>query len=185
MSDAVCEPYGKTVDIGITVISHVVILFFILSMFFIFYVSNITSTTFNRELDHQVTTNIDRALIGLTSEEQLALRAALKAINFDRLIKFYSQPDKTVKAHNEWLFRTVIIVNVILMVLTVLTISTAKMLCYDVHIGHLALETFLIFLGVGVVEFMFFKFVASQYVPAPPSLMVKSIIDSLQNSLKN
>src|SRR5437870_4625 len=105
MNDDVCEPYGKTIETGIDVVSHVVILFFILSMFFIFYVSSITSAAFENELDHQVRTSIDNALAGLTSEEQRVLRSALKAINFDRVIKFYSQPNKTVKTHNDWLFR--------------------------------------------------------------------------------
>jgi len=154
-------------------------------MFFIFYVSNITSRAFNNELDHQIRTSIDTALGNLTSEEQLALRSALTVVDFDRLINFYSQPNKTVKTYNEWLFRTVVIVNVMLMVMMVLMISTAKMLCYDVRVGHLILANFLIFSAVGLVEFMFFKFVASKYIPAPPSLMTRAIIDSLQKSLKN
>lgn len=59
------------------------------------------------------------------------------------------------------------------------------MLCYNIDIKHLALENLLIFSAVGFVEFMFFKFVATKYIPAPPSLMIKSIINSLQDNLKN
>ena len=45
------------------------------------------------------------------------------------------------------------------------------------------LENTIIFAGVGLVEFLFFKMVATKYIPAPPSLMATSIMDNLKKSL--
>lgn len=184
MSD-ICEPNDKLIDTSINVIFHVVVLFFIMSMFFIYYVSKIVKQSFENELTQLVKQNIANSLNDLESEEQLALKASLKSVNFDRLIKFYGQEDATIKTHNDWLFRTVIIINILLIILVILLIVGANKLCYKIDVGHLLVENLAIFVGIGIIEFMFFIFVSKSYVPVPPSVMVSSIVDSLKNSLKN
>jgi len=46
---------------------------------------------------------------------------------------------------------------------------------------EILIENGFIFAGVGVIEFLFFYYVALKYVPAPPSTLVNSIITSIQN----
>ena len=184
MSD-ICEPNGQVIDIGINVIFHMAILFSILSIFFIFYASKIISQAFERELNSMIKQNINKTLNKLPNNQQETIKAILGPVDFSRIIKYYSQTDKTVKVYNDWLFKTVIIVNILLFILVVLVITTANKLCYDVNLGHLLTENLIIFTGIGIIEFAFFKFIALRYVPAPPSLMIKTIISSLQNSLKS
>jgi len=178
-----CEPNKYLVDTGINVILHVAILFFILSMFFMFYVSKIIRQSFEHELEHLIKKNINESLNSLSHEEQLVLKQASKSVDLSKLIKYYSKEDKTIKSHNDWLFKTIITINVFLLILTIVVLVTSNTLCSKADIQHMMIENLIIFAGVGAVEFMFFKFIALNYIPAPPSLMVTSIIDGLKNSL--
>jgi hypothetical protein len=52
-----------------------------------------------------------------------------------------------------------------------------------VPLKEILLENTFTFLLVGVLEFVFFTKIASQYIPAPPTLMLKTVIDTLKTNL--
>ncbi|ARF09484.1 hypothetical protein Indivirus_1_107 [Indivirus ILV1] len=181
---SICTPKKYIVELGINAILHIFILFLILSLFFRFYVSNVIKNALNNELENLINENVENAINKNLSETQKKeLNKIASSESTERLHKYYDQENKIVATNNNWLFRDMFTITGILFVLTLLIIITSYLLCSGINISKLILENVLIFIGVGIVEFMFFTFVATKYSPAPPSLMVKSILENLNKSL--
>ena len=181
----VCIPNKYLVELGTNTIVHITILFLILGLFFRFYVSKIVKSALESELEHLIHENISGSLHkNLTTEQQEKLNIIATSEGIEKINKYYDRPDKTVQNHNNWLFRDMFTITGILFALSILIILTSYMLCNKINVGHMLLENVLIFIGIGLVEFGFFTLVATKYVPAPPSLMVTSILESLDKSLK-
>lgn len=195
-----CIPNKYLVELGTNTIIHITILFVILSLFFKFYVSGIIKNSAEAELRHLIHENVENSLTNLhkkqmAAQELMEEQTWINPVNIeipnipsaitDRVIKYYDRPDKTVATNNNWLFRDMFTVTGILCVLSLLIIMVSYLLCNKIDIKHMMLENIIIFTGIGAVEFLFFKFVATKYIPAPPSLMLTSMIDNLGQTLGN
>lgn len=179
----ICRNSSTIVNTSIDMMFHSALLFLIIGLFFMLYASKIIKDVFAHELDNMVKNDFKKTLDGLNPENKLALKSSIKSVDLDRLIKLYSVEDKAFTVHNEWLFTVIIIIIVGLFLVTIVAMIVSKLLCNDIHLTHLVVENFIVFAGIGVIEAMFFFFVAKQYIPAPPSKMVDSIIESLNKNL--
>jgi len=180
MNESKCIDNKYGVYLVINTIFHVTILFLILGLFFRFYVSTVVKTTLENEIEKLIDDNISNNLdnSGLSEEQRELLFSSV-----DRLHKYYDRVDKRVQDYNDWLFRDIFTITGILFCLSLMVTVVSYLLCNKINVGHILLENGLIFLGVGIVEFLFFTLVARKYVPAPPSLMLSSILESLDKSL--
>ncbi|MCJ7638191.1 MAG: hypothetical protein MUO21_11940 [Nitrososphaeraceae archaeon] len=179
-----CTPNIYVVELIINTIVHIAILFLILGLFFRFYVAGVIKSSLENELDHLIHENIGNKLNENLSESQKAtLKQVASSGALDRINKYYDKPDKTVKTHNDCLFRDMFTITSLLFVFATTIIIVSYLLCDKVNVKHMLLENTIIFAGVGLVEFLFFKMVATKYIPAPPSLMATSIMDNLKKSL--
>ena len=180
----VCNPSSYKYDFSINIALHITILFLILSLFFMLYVSKLVKSNINEELTNLIKQNFNKTFDSLNAEEQKTLKLALKDLPFDNFINLFSTPDSTVEVYNKWLFTMIIAVNIFLFVITILLISLPYIECNKcVPITHILTENLVIFAFVGLVEFLFFYFIAKNYIPAPPSLMIDTIILSIKKYL--
>lgn len=207
-----CTPNNYLVKLGTNTIIQITILFVILSLFFKFYVSGIIKNAAEVELTHMINQAVNQnvksfeeaqealnSLNMLKKEQQESLNPQLFAnqINlqqelvntfnqsspFDKMIQYYNKPDPLVTNSNDWLFRDMFTVTGILCVLSLLIVIVSYLLCNNIDIKHMMLENVLIFTGIGIIELLFFKYIAINYAPAPPSLMITSVVDGLNKAL--
>ena len=52
-----------------------------------------------------------------------------------------------------------------------------------INISHILIENIVIFVCVGIVEYIFFTKVALHYIPTTPSLLIKTVIETLKKQL--
>jgi hypothetical protein len=97
----------------------------------------------------------------------------------ERLSKLYSVPSEVVSKNNMMVFTNAIFScsTIVLIIITIVVVSCAagKM----VPIKKILIENFITFAFIGIVEFLFFKFVASKYVPVEPSYIMNVAINEL------
>jgi uncharacterized BrkB/YihY/UPF0761 family membrane protein len=165
---------------------HVTILFTILGSLFIFYISNIASTELNNHLidiiDNYFNKNSDiLTKYNKTIYNQYNINN--NTIDYNYYKKIYSQPDLTRTLVNQQVIKNIINVNILLVIITILftiTLLITKNINYT-EIKQLLFENIILFLIVGIIEFLFFTKIALKYVPAPPSLLLNSLITNLKN----
>ena len=115
------------------------------------------------------------------SAEQNNLKELINSAPLESIYNYYCAPDPVTFEHNVWIFRTIIIINVFLVLFVILAYVLARHFGKCINLWELLGENLAIFLGVGVIEITFFYFVAMHYVPAPPSTLVNSVVSSIQN----
>lgn len=107
------------------------------------------------------------------------------SFSFDYYLDLFSENHQTNKLSNNLLFDQIKIVNVLIIVFFILFTGTI----YGIgaitlsDIGYLFLENIITFIFVGLIEILFFLNVALKFVPTPPSLIVTSFINSLNELL--
>ena len=182
-SDTCTRPSNKT-RFNINLIIHVLILFTFLLMFFMFYISRLERDTFKEQIHDIIDTNLSNVLNTLNEGDKTELKNALKLLPYDTLNKLYSKASTDISEHNKWLFRIAGMGVAVLIIAIIAIIFTLKYSCNQcVSWGPIILENVVIFSFVGLIEYMFFTRIISKYTPAPPSLMIKSLIDSIKENL--
>jgi len=150
------------------------------------YVSHLSQTTFEHEIDGLITKGVTNGISKLSNEDKDKLKTALQAVPLDKLIKLYSVPSKAVQVNNEWLFTFIIFINLSLLALLTASTSILYVSCNQcVPIKDLLIENCAIFALIGCVEFMFFKYVAVKYIPVMPSTMITSSMASLKKYISS
>jgi hypothetical protein len=182
MINNTCPKPSFAINYSINIALHIVILFGVLSALFTLYISEIIKEHIEEQLHDVIKDNLKESLNKLPEDRKQNLKLSLRTLPLEQLIKLNAEPSKAVSEHNKWLFILIGAINLFLMIAVVLTVGLLSGVCGQcVPIGWLLAENALIFTFVGIVEFLFFKFIILKYVPAPPSLLVKSIFDGLKN----
>ena len=92
--------------------------------------------------------------------------------------------DPRTAINNLWIKRTTLFIIISLIVLVV---SVFAVLYYSAGqcspIKELLVQNLIIFAFVGGVEYYFFTKIVSNYIPAPPSTLIKTFIDSTKKEL--
>lgn len=193
-----------TSELAFNILLHITILFIILSIFFMYYISKISSTIINDEIKHliedsfnklsknisdaknnsnnkfYVATNYDQIKI---IKEQLTNKLKKENIDipYDYYIKLLSEEDILRKNINNEVFFyikfTMTLLSLMLFLFTFYLISTKSINMN--HFKEICIENVLTFILVGIIELLFFSFIAIKYIPIEPSLLMTSFIDSL------
>jgi len=163
---------------------HAFILFTILSVFFIVYISRLEEKTFRKEIGSLLGQQIQQALDSLSPQDTRSFQSALENFDLEKLQAMYTGPDPTVKNNNKWLLSlTYTIIGVVIGFVVILSLVLYFSCRMCVHFKDILVENVVIFVIVGAVEICFFLFIASQYSPVKPSTMTTTLIQSLQKKL--
>jgi hypothetical protein len=174
---------SKTNNILINVLLHMAILFTILSLIFINFISKLEKQALESELSHLIKENISKEFNNLDSDTKAKLSKIIKESTpvLDHFIDLYSTPDKNVQTYNNWLFTAMYIVIGFLFLMVVISIIIPT---YSVPVWSIIGENLGIFLAIGIFEGAFFYFIIQKYVPAEPSYLVNTMINTLKTKLK-
>lgn len=106
---------------------------------------------------------------------------------FDYYLKLFSNEDRTRLRVNNQLFDKIKIANILIVGFTII-ISTLfiynNIVSFD-DFKHILVDNIVTFTFVGIVEVLFFLNIALKFIPAPPSLIFTSFIESMKDQFKN
>jgi hypothetical protein len=171
----------STTYFSINVLIHVIILFTFLSTFFFLYISKVEENAFKNELGGMIETSLMKILLeNPTSKEDIKNSSEV----LTQLSKLYATPDAFTQERNTLVkfsavFTLLIIVGILITVLATLSAGCDR----DVSIKHILIENVIVFLCVGMVEYMFFTKIAIKYVPTSPSLLTNTLISTIKSQL--
>jgi len=171
---------NSSTEFNINIIIHIVILFTFLTVFYFLFASNLAREHFNDEIEKLIKSNINNFTDKLTLEQRNILKIVL---NYDYKLKNrYSMPDAYVEEHNRWIKNSAIELIVYSIILLVVVLSIIYYKTPGVIINMLV-ENIIIFIFIGIVEYFFFMNVALKYVPASPSLLVRTLLTKFKESI--
>jgi hypothetical protein len=186
MSSLSCRPVSSRFSFSINVFVHVLILFTFLTAFFILFVSKLTKEMFEKEIGHLIEQNMDKLVHGLDNETKQNLILFTRVMPLDKLIKKYEEPSEYVLEHNKWVQLSAIALSVIGICILALVIYIVYNSCGQcAPLKHIFMENVIVFACVGIVEYLFFTKVALKFVPAPPSLLVTSLINKFKETMQS
>ena len=127
----------------------------------------------------------------LLQEKNIDISAISKIIDsvsnntlLDSYIQEYSKPHYVTSLNNESLLDNGLYVIIIFTAIAILMIATVKISCGScVNITKLIIENVLTFAFVGCIEYWFFMTYAAKFIPAPPSLLMRTAIDTIKTLL--
>lgn len=170
---------------GVNALLHVLILTTFLVVFFKYYVTKLEKAAIQHELEKAIKNELPAVFRQADSASGNAFKAAVQGMKssglFDTMKNTYAMEDPEVTIHNKGLFTSSFIVIIALFLLTALAVFILyKVSNLDIHFLSLLRENAILFIGIGIAEFMFFTKIALHYIPAPPSYMSQQFINTLK-----
>jgi hypothetical protein len=168
----------------LNVILHVCILWLFLTVFFIYFASKLSENLLNGVFKNSTDTLMDAILGNLTPEEATNLYDFLGTHNLSELLSIYQQPSDARTINNVWDEKFAFSIAGGLLLMFIVTSFVFKVLCRkELSIWQVMIENAIMFIFVGIIEFAFFKYIASRYCPVVPSMIVTQLISQLKSSI--
>lgn len=165
----------------LNVVLHVLILWTFLTFFFFLFASKLSVDALQNEIGHYIEKGVSGSLNSLQPEEKEKAKKLISAFPLDNLINANSGMDPNVETNNKWVHVISIMVIFGLALLFITIASLLKAGCDpNVSLKHIFTENFFTFLFVGIIEYLFFKYVAIKYIPVQPSVITNTLIDRLK-----
>ena len=163
---------------------HVFILFTFLTVFFIVYISKIEKDAFESQIKNTIDSNVKTYIGNLDATTKSRVKIIINSPIIEILEERFKRPDPSITEHNWWVEHLSIGIIIVIGLIILTGIST---LYFGVGqcapVLEILKENIIIFIFVGFIEYIFFINVALKYIPAPPSLLVKTIIDTAKTQL--
>jgi len=171
-------------EIILEVLLNILLMFCILSILFVLFISKIETTAYENEINDQIQKNINIYLDQANKSSNFKVARTLKLFfkenpNIDKIIA--SNTQNISQESNRWLFICIFMSIGFLLFLFLFFCFMLQFAAHnDIYLYKKISWTLLIFTFVGAVEGGFFYKVGMKYVPTPPSTLVDSIIDQLK-----
>ncbi len=164
---------------------HGLVLFTFLTAFFLFYVGKLTinvlqkqlSRTIDKDLGKVIRENIQNVKNAKNNDAMSVF--TFDAIPYDKLKKYFNKPDPIQTTNNEWLKKMLISINILLFAFFIIAVFLIKMICkIDLDIKEILTLNAVTFIGIGIVEYIFFTNIVLKFIPTPPSLIIDTMIET-------
>jgi hypothetical protein len=168
---------------------HVIILLGLLLSFFVLVISKLETKELTGQITNQIDTNLPKLYNDINkSSPNNAFQTLAKSLNKggDKSIlsvmeRYYDKPDATTESENSMPILGALIV---LLSLTGGLIAIWAVLKYScnkcIPLGRIIFENIVLFGCIGIIEILFFNFIASKYVPTLPSYFVNETLESMK-----
>lgn len=180
MEYPLCKKPPKNVNFFINAIVHVFILLTILSVFFFVYVSQLAKNKFHSELSDVVDDNLNPALQKADKDGYIKQLLQSMGPNLSQAAEYFNKENDATTIENKWLMYTTIIIIVGLLLLTIAILAIIKLFCHKIPFTAILRENIILFTLVGTVEVLFFLYIAKNFVPTKPSLVMQTVVDTLK-----
>ncbi len=168
---------------------HVIILLGILLSFFVLVISKLETKELTGQITNQIDTNLPKLYNDINkSSPNNAFQTLVKSLNKggDKSIlsvmeRYYDKPDAATESENSMPILGALIV---LLSLTGGLFAVWAVLKYScnkcIPLGRIIFENIVLFGCIGIIEILFFNFIASKYVPTLPSYFVNETLESMK-----
>ena len=171
-------------DFNVNLFFHFLLLFTFLTVFFIVFISKVSTKAFNGEVTHLSGEIVENNIHQL--KENKNFNEVVKTIPTKQLYDLYSQEDSVVRNINDGLINNVISILIFSWILFIVVVVLLKYQCgVNLHLEEIIVENLVTFAFVGVFEYYFFTRIAASYVPVAPSFISQQFLNSIKNELTN
>lgn len=179
----------NNLSLSVDITLHILILFTFLSVFFFLYISKLEKDNLNGIIQSAVSDNTASILTSL-DKIQTKIPNDIK-VNWKELQKYSDKfiadsknESPNIKKNNERLMWTSgIFIGVMMIVLITMIIVGRFVLHYDLGLKHILIMNLIIFSIAGLLEFLFFKYVASQYIPVTPDVAINEVLNEMKKKI--
>jgi hypothetical protein len=174
----------ERIEFLLNIILHVIILFTVLTIFFFVYVRTLLKASYESEIDDILGSKFKEKLFNLDNETQTSIRDLLKNADFNSYLEKFEETNSYVSINNKWLAVICVMVFVffVCLFLTIyFFINKTCGICLDIR--SIVYENLCLFSIVGLIEISFFIFIAVEYVPVSPTVMLDCFLTDISAKL--
>ena len=175
-------------ELIINILLHVFILFCILSLIYWLIISKLEKKSINDEINNNINNYFNNLKSNLTIEEKNDASTFLNNNNklLNILNNMYSKEDLLNENNNNWLKETDFLYAFIIFFVMITILITIKYVCNinNFPIFGIIKENIVLFIGIGIIEVLFFINIGSKYIPSKPSAIIKNTITNFKKSLE-
>jgi hypothetical protein len=172
---------------ALDMIFHVFVLFTALTLLYTFVIAPMESGSLQKEVDSNLQQVVSAGYANATPTQQADVSRALQSVSplLMRLQASYAKPSALRTEHNAAVFGSAWAIVALLGIVFVVVVAVLAQSKVTVgkSTANVVFENLILFAVVGAVEFMFFHFIASQYIPVMPSQLGENVVSALQSSL--
>lgn len=177
----------------INILLHIIILFIFLSLFFFKYISKITEESVQKALNNIIKKEVPIILDNINNlNSKLNKNKNLNILDWNNIYNLsnnlYKKSDKKIPEileNNNKLKKYSIIISSVLIVLWFVLLIYFKYNNINIHLTSILRDNLILFLFIGIIEFLFFKNIASHYIPVEPDFVAITILDRIKTNTNN
>lgn len=167
-------------QLAVSVLLQVIILFTFLSVFFFIFVSKMEKKAFQNEMGDTIT----KGLGDILNESNLAGEIIEPYVPLlETLLETFQGLDEASVQRNIRVKDSAIFGIAILLSILITLVFTSWIEDEHIHFRALTIENLIIFGLVGIVEYVFFTHIAIKYIPVTPAVMRNEVINTLREEL--
>jgi hypothetical protein len=176
----------------INILLHIIILFIFLSLFFFKYISKITEKSVQNELTNIIKKEVPIILDNINNFNLLLNKNNINILNWKNIYNktndLYNKSNKKLPEivdNNNKLKKYSIIISILLIILWFMLLIYFKCQNININIISIIRDNIVLFIFIGIIEFLFFKNIASHYIPVEPDFVAITILDRIKNNINN
>ena len=174
----------ESIEFLLNLILHVIILFTILTVFFFVYISVLEKQAYENEIDNVLRNEFLQQLNNLDQDKKDMIRSYLQNTNFDTYLNQFKIPNSYVTINYNWLVSTCIIIGSFLILLFLTIYFFVQQTCkLRLDIYTVIYENICLFSITGVIEICFFIYIAYNYIPVSPTVMLDCFLSDIDEKL--
>jgi hypothetical protein len=173
----------------LNILLHIFILFTFLTIFFFLYISELEKKELNDEVENIISTQTGNILSTIDNlDKKINKKPEIQWGEINKIAKnVYKnniKDDPGVVINNKTLFKIALAIIITLFSLIVFFfIYFSYYKKFNINTKRILLENLVIFSFVGLVEYLFFTHIASQYIPVTPEFVSSSVIDRIKSKI--
>jgi len=167
-----CERIKAGEEFVLDAFFHIFTLSLILGLFFFFVVAKLERENLQHEMEEGIKKGLDK-ITNYPSNPTIAKQLTT-------MTKLYEKENEADKVFNEGLIYQCIIILVLLLFGLVCVYLTMRWSAHKCpNLGRIVIQNLYLFGSIGVIEFLFFRHIASKFIPVMPSYMSEVISQEL------
>lgn len=176
--------FSKPLSFSINLLCHVFILLTFLTMFFFKYITGLTESHIDVEMQSLVQEQADQLLNFIDKKDtQQIIRWDIIGDYADKLIKKSKNNLSFITENNKNLYDDSMCALFMMGLVIVILVAYFVFRGVNLRLKFILMENFVIFAFVGMIEIYFFMNIASKYIPVFPDDAIKSAFSRIKEKL--
>jgi preprotein translocase subunit Sss1 len=180
LNDKICINKQNSVNFGVNILTHCTFLLAIICSVFFLFTEKIMSDAINNQIEDLAVDTLDKFYSTATPKNQEAIKLSLQHAQLETILKIYQTPTEDRYINNAWIEKLIYVIVGLLIFVVIVAIIISKAHCGNISIVEIFSENIVIFMFIGIVEFLFFTKIIIKYIPAYPSTLSNIFVEQLK-----